>query len=176
MVPLGNYGRGNPWIPVADGCRRLVGLLADLRSARTQSGKARQQEGIEARTMNAAKELQPEAHRQPLRNRSTPCAQQCPTRQIGHEDSPATCAKRGVSWSFNMWQRQYKQRCKTTPGERLRGASTGGPVADDGSPAVGVQMYKHTMQHVIGNDEAVHLQVPAFRGYVSPQASGLQNT
>ena len=80
MVPLGNYGRGNPWIPVADGCRRLVGLLlADLRSARTQSGKARQQEGIEGRTMNAAKELQPEAHRQPLRNRSTPCAQQCPT-------------------------------------------------------------------------------------------------
>ena len=74
MVPLGNYGRGNPWIPVADGCRRLVGLLADLRSARTQSGKARQQEGIEGRTMNAAKELQPEAHRQPLRNRSTPCA------------------------------------------------------------------------------------------------------
>lgn len=95
-------------------------------------------------------------------------------RQIGHEDSPATCTKRGVSWSFNMWQRQYKQRCKTTPGERLRGASTGGPVADDGSPADGVQMYKHTMQHVIGNDEAVHLQVPAFRGYVSPQASGLQ--
>ena len=82
--------------------------------------------------------------------------------------------KRGII--FNMWQRQYKQRCKTTPGERLRGASSGGPVADDGSPADGVQMYKHMRQHVIGNDEAVHLQVPAFRGNASPQAWGLQNT
>ena len=35
---------------------------------------------------------------------------------------------------------------------------------------------KHMRQHVRGNHEALHLQVPAFRGYVSPQAWGLQNT
>ena len=37
---------------------------------------------------------------------------------------------------------------------------------------------KHMRPHVRvrGNHEALHLQVPAFRGYVSPQAWELQNT